>query len=618
MAVALRGHQQLSWNSSTPAQWPTGTVAGDLAIVWSAWPSLGPARAGWSFVQFDTWWKILTAADVVNGPGAVGGRLWGLVVLSGARGVGKATSQRGVTVREAGGALLVEGWTRYWTGASGIGPHTNRLGSDIMGYHDQWCAWWFVQAPTKGFRQIDYDGDSWGYRAFEILPVKAPAAPVLTGSSGMVDNTQPIPLMWSPDGDSDGYRIRLRPSGSATWQYLTAVGALSATQVSVTSSATATAIAVGTITGEWEWSAATSLNGLWSDYTTPALKVLPATPPTPAPVLATTFGNLAGEFTWTATTPEGQQTAYQVACSAATIPGPPVSGAPANSDLSTYGAFWMSHILPGAAVRTMTDPLEVPNGTEIEGWVRIQQTGGLWSKWVSAGKKTLAWTAPTPPTSVTGVDGAPLTVTVTGIVPTAAQLEVESSKDSGLTWGAMAIRQLPNSSESLVDPLTGYGESRTYRARIRVLTQGVLLPSVWVASAPVVSTDRNGYLVDPTNSLNYLPIWVREDGTRTVQQGVHVFLGIGDTRPSVDFTPAWGEAGTTVLAADGVAYRTALIKWLTEMPSWIMRWPPETVSGATIESMPTTRMSKGDGVEFQRLAQAAVSLRNLTLKWTEI
>lgn len=606
MAVTQRGDVQLAWNAAGALAWPAGTVAGDLAVIWSDWPLSGPGGGGWSYLNSATWWKRLTAADIAaGGPGVVAGKLRGLVVLAGSRGIGAVTSQRGAKVTEAGGGVLVEGWTDYWTKAVGLGPAANRLGSDIRGYQNQWCAWWLLVGVSTGYRAVDYDGDSMGYRAYELLPIKAPDAPTVIGPSGDVDITQPVTIHWAHNSDEDQalYQIRIRKSADSTWQYVQANGTLgglaqiasSVQQATINAGLTSEALVYQVSTGNLG-----SLTSDWSALTT----IIPVTPPSVVPVLTTTPESTAVAVSWSSTTPRGLQTAWQAAVA-------PAGATPAQ-------AVWTSPVTAGTSTATQSPPLATwTNGGSYQAWVRVQQTGGTWSQWTPSTVKTVSWTPPTAPTSITVTDGSPLTITVGGIVSTASILEVQSSPD-GVEWSTVRRMDLPNAVETVPNPLAAYDVPTRYRARILAPSaEGVDLPSAWItAVAPVASTDVDAYLVDCDD---WLRVTVTASGQRAVAQGLSVTYGLGASGPSVDRTPTAGQTGTTTVRVDDVLSREILIDWLTTRDSWWLRWSPEVGKAdyPARHGEPPTRMALSAQVQISRWA-VFYQAREITWSWVEV
>ena len=597
MPVAMRARTPLTWQSAAAPVWPVGLAVGDVVLVWNANPQGGPYQTGWKYLFADTWWKRVSAADLDLGPGQWAGKMLGMVAVYGCRGAGKVTTQRGVTVSEAGGAILVEGWTGHYSAAVGLGSSSDPTRLDcIRAWQSQWCAWWLRTYTTKGYKEVEHDGDSMGYRAIELLPYSAPAAPSLVGPSGDVDNTAPTTLQWvhnsSADLAQESYRVRVKLNSSGTWQYLTALGALSASVQTVASSAQQLTVPVGTLTNAaWDWAVQTMDGGLWSDWSATSTITLKA-PPTISGV--TLAQGATGEVWWTVgwptiTTPGGVQTAYEVVITAA--------GAGVDA------AVWASSASYSAAKTVNSPPLATwVSGSQYQAWVRIQQTGGLWSTWVASPAVTMTWTQPQQPGALVATDGAPLSVSIDGVYPAAERLEIQSSPD-GIEWTPAAVYDLPNTTQVVDMPLAVYGLPTLYRARIWVrrttsLGETVLLPSAWRLSvAAVASTDRGAYLVDPDNG-EYLRLDIQDRGKRTILQGVTSSVGLGARKPRTDRTPTAGTASTVTAYADSVDDREALITWLTTRDKWWLRWPPlMNPNTMTWRDDPATLMALGNPVE---------------------
>ena len=612
MAVGIRGSTQLSWVSTSGAlTLPAGTTAGDLAVVFCDWPTsgdAGPAASGWRPVKQATWWKLLTAADVSGGLGVWNGRLLGLVVFTGARDINNVSSRRGVRLTEAGAVLLVEGWTDYYTAASTMNPATNRLGSAVKGYRDQYLAWWAVTGLAVGDQSIAYDSNSMGYRAFEVRPAKAPDAPTPTGPSGQVDSTGAVTLTWSPTAPQEGFKVRAKPSSSGTWQYLTSGGALNASEQLVTSAVSSLTCPVGTFTSvPWDWAVSTQNSGNWSAYSASA-QFTPTSPPSAAVTLTTTAGSLSAGISWTPTTPTGAETAWQAAI------------LPAALAFSTDAAVWMSPVTAGTATAT-TVPAQSTwtNGGSYRAWVRVQQTGGMWSAWTSSTAQTISWTPPPAPGSIVVADsageGQPLTVTIATIPTSSVSLEVESSPDQ-VEWVDLATVALPNATEVVPNPVAPYLVAQFYRTRVWATVSGVLVPSAWVVSTAVATTDQGAYLVDPDDVTDYLHVELYQDSPRALVQGVTVAYGLGSDRPMTTRTPPAGEAGSTTLATLTAAKRAAVVTWLSTRDSWLFRWPPESAGSAVEDSAPTL-MALADRVSWTRFLQRPRQERFVSFDWVE-
>lgn len=604
MVVALVGHRDLEWGPTQPLAWPAGTQAGHVAVVWSDWPEDGPRQSGWRYARYATWWRILSAADVAAGPGEWAGRLRGLAVVSGCRGIGGTSMQRGVWVREAGGAALVQGWTGYWAGAIGLDPATDRLGEEVLGARSQWLAWWLLTGAGTGYREVPRDGDAVGYRSFELLPNKGPDAPTLVGPSGQVDATQPVALSLVHNSSSgstqEAVRWRAKPASSGTWQYITAAGTLAGTEQTIATSASTITLPAGTLTSvQWDWSASTMDNGAWSPWASSA-QVLPSAPPSAVVTLTTVAESLSVTVGWTPTTPGGSQTAWQVAV------------APAGGGVGA--ALYTSPVTAGAGTQTVVAPQAWANGGSYQGWVRVQQTGGLWSQWTASSAQTVSWTPPTAPGGITAADGSPPSVTVQGIPAGGDRLDVEHYHDGA--WQPLAHIDLPNATGVVAVPLAPYGVSRLYRARVQRTVSGVLLPSAWVESAPLTSTDRCAYLVDPDDAADYLPITLSGDPVRNLVQGVGVYYGLSAARARTDRTPTAGEAGTATVDTDTPAERAALVAWLSTRPSWVMRWPAEPEGLGWVDT-PPMRMALANPVQWARISEVANPGRAVSFDWVE-
>ena len=611
MAVTKRGSVQLTWNSSDTISWPAGTIAGDLAIVWSDWPHSGPTGSGWNYVNYATWWKRLTSSDIaLGGPGTIPGRLKGVLVVSGARGLGKSTAKRGATVTEYGGAVLVEGWTRYWTDASGLGPSNSyKLNSAVRGYQDQWCAWWLITGNPTGYRDIDYDGDSWGYRGYEILPIKPPNAPTIVSPVGEVDITQPIHFQWVHNSDEEQAvrQIRVKKTADASWSYVLANGTIgsdvSAGQVA-TDNNTALLNVGQTISQEYTYQVCTANQSSTMSGWSPAVTFLPVTPPTVVPTLTTVAGSLIAAVSWVPTTPRGSQTAWQVAI------------APNGTNASH--AVWMSPVTQGLATATVSDALSTwVNGGSYQAWVRVQQTGGVWSQWTASTAKTVSWTTPATPSSLTVVDGHPPTATISGVVSGASLIEMQFTTN-GTDWENVGTLELPATTEQMRLPQSKYGVPVKYRVRAwKNSVEGVPLPSEWRESDWYTLKDRAAYLIDPVDG-SYLRVGVTSDGNRTVVQGVTVTYGLGAKSPRVDKTAPAGQSGSTILSTFSAEERDVLVSWLTTKRSWYFRWNPESGTDWVYRDAGMTLMTLSDSAQINRLLQVADDSRSISFSWVEV
>ena len=136
MAVGLRGYTQGSIaNIGTSVSWPAGSAAGDLALVHcgGSYANNGPQTSGWTPCGHKSYWKILTSADVATAL-VVNASHVKLQVFTGAKSIGRTSTQNGLTVQGAGSYLYVESARAQ----SSIAPATYRLGvewQDENGYY---------------------------------------------------------------------------------------------------------------------------------------------------------------------------------------------------------------------------------------------------------------------------------------------------------------------------------------------------------------------------------------------------------------------------------------------------------------------------------------------------
>ena len=132
MAVALRAYTQGTTQAggTVSIAWPTGTAAGDLAVVVAQdYTSNGPQTSGWTRYGEGVWCKRVTATDIATAL-SVKGRTTFLQTFTGAAGIGRVRWSHGLTLTQAGAGLFVDGWgpSRITTLDPGS---TGRLGSQI-------------------------------------------------------------------------------------------------------------------------------------------------------------------------------------------------------------------------------------------------------------------------------------------------------------------------------------------------------------------------------------------------------------------------------------------------------------------------------------------------------
>lgn len=622
MSVGNRGYTQETYDAdgSQTLAWPSGTVAGDFAVVRCDHmfergdPAPGPVGSGWTPVGADTycWAKRLTTADVASGL-PVRARLAAIVAFTGAGATGRVSSQPGVSV-QAGGAALYFGWTTRH--ASSLGPATDRQGT-IVTYptdghlHGVWAK------TSASATYLELESPTWraSYRGIEIVPLAGPESPTVTAPApgAEADHALPITVAWTHNSAQGGTqtkcKVRVREVGSGTWYYVTTSGTITTTETELTQSDTSVTIAASTLTADQAYDLEVyTFEDTWSGASAAQTFTARTAPTVDTITVDATLDDLTPVVDWTATMGVGSQTSWRVRITV-------------TADTSPANAIWDSGIQTGAGTSANVPALvgddggtSWVNGAGYKAWVEVQQTGGLWSE-VSPQTFTVSWTEPSAPSSVTPANQTtgPLQVTVAGITSGLA-VQVQRYDSATSTWVALADDPTPGTTLVLDVPLAPYGIAWTYRARTYDTVDGVKIPSAWTASAAVASTDTAAYFV-AVDGLTYLEVTVKEDRTRRLVQGVTVSYGLGGSTPRVDRGPTAGEAGSTTLETWDPDDRDAVVAWLTETDSWWLRWSPEL--GTTRQHVPATLMALAGGVSWDRLAQLDITPRLVSFDWVE-
>ena len=619
MAVALRQYTQMTYQLSESASiaWPTGTAVGDLAVLLiDGGAKRQPVSAsGWVSITNGTgkvaWCKRVTSTDLAS-PLAVKGLVTALQTFAGASGLGIARATYGLTITQAGGAVLVFGAAP--PPATSIDPTGDRLGVAAQG---EWVhqLWWLPRtaAVYTTLSGTDKDVD---YYAWEILPLVGPQAPSLASplAGAQVDAAVAAPFVWlhqsTASADQEQCKVRIRQwtsGGTGTWYYVKADGTWTTTETALTQATQTVSLNAGVLTTGtlYEWQVATYDSGYWSVYSAEQ-QLTPAAKPTVDSITPTsTAGDLSPAIAWTATAGAGSLSAWQVRVCA-------------SADATSDNPLWDSLTQSGTATATVAPSTTAwTNGGTYYAWVRVQQSGGLWSAWTKDNATfAVSWTAPAAPSSVTAANqtSGPLQVTVAGI-PTAMGVDLEQSTD-GSTWESVVAISAPSATQVIDIPLAAYGVATQYRARTYQVVEDVRLYSSWTTSAAVASTDTAAYLVDDTDRSEWLAVRISDDSSRTTVQGVAVSYGHGATRARVDRSESMGEAGSTRLSVDTDAARTAVVEWLTTKPVWWLRWYPER-SGSTLSDAGSTRMALAGPVSTSRLAQVVITKRHISFQWVE-
>lgn len=456
MAVALRGYTQGTTQSSgiVSIAWPAGTIAGDLAVlVAQDYSTNGPQATGWTAVGRGVWYKRVTSTDIA-GNLSVKGRTTFLQTFSGADRIGAWRNSEGMTLSKAGAGLFVDGWGPRWVTTIDPGS-TDRLGNQIRLITDNTPnAVWFRTATTTGWRALQDHDDDCSYVAYEILPTAGPNAPTLIApaSGASVDNATPISLTWQHNSNSgatqEAAQVQIRAVGSGTWSYVKTDGTLTTVATTLTQSAASATINAGVLTNgtAYEWRVATQDFGVMGAFAA-TRTFTPVIPPVVNSITVTsTAGSLTPTIAWTRTANVGSPEAWQVRVSNA-------------ADATSDTPLWDSGIIAGQAVQT-TAPATTDwtNGASLYAWVRVAQTGGLWSPWTKDDNAfTVSWTPPASPATVTATNVAdgPIQVAVTGI-PVGHSTYLEMSYD-GQTW-----EHVENSYENFAVTLTNYAVNPSF------------------------------------------------------------------------------------------------------------------------------------------------------------
>lgn len=613
MAITHRGDPKGAYIASKSATvaWPTGAAVGDLAILYlsensSGSPASKPTAAGWQLKESGyaetTWAKILTAADIAAGGVPVVGYLYLLQLFVGAAGVGRVSETNGVTVGAGGAAVLIG-----WAGASPMTPAAEKLhAADVLNpaYSNRPNQVWFRASETAGF--VSWATSAKHKVALELVPLAAPPAPLpsspATGTH--VDPAVSVPVTWAHQSTraQSEHRLRLREVDTSPWYWVTAAGALTLTDTGVASQVQSASIAAGALTigKTYEWQVATADGGALSAYS--ASWQLVAVPP--PDVTAITVTSVADDLTptvaWTATFGVGSQEAYQMRL------------ATSASD-STVGLVYDSGVTSGADVSVEVPAQDWANGVAQYAWVRVRQSGGLWSPWTCDDvTHAVSWTPPAAPT-ITATAGTPPTVVVSGV---ASGDVVHLQASVAGVWRDVATVTATGATATVYDPLATYGVVTTYRARRQALVSSAMMWSNWSTSKTLTNTDLGAYLFGDDGT--WLAVRLLEDGARTIVQGVAVSYGLDATRPRIDVAPRQGMAGQLVLAPVSQSDWLALLAWLDGRLVWTVRWGADKLaSDGTLTEVPSTRMGPAGPLAVARLRQSNIQLRTVTLDWVE-
>lgn len=600
-----------STTGSVELAWPAGSAAGQLAVA-IVEDRVAPSTA-WNSEAPGIYSKRVTAGDL-SAPLTVQSSIGALIVCSASGGVGVGRDSYRCTT-QAGEIALWFGWmSPRYSGA--IAAATYRRGSEVSDPEDGWKHALFARETASAGT---YDPGSVNSRSswtsLVILSQSAPLPPTwLSPTSGSaVDRTAVTVLSFDHNSSAgltmDQCRVQIRPVGGS-WSYVAADGTLSGTSVDLTQSVGSVSIAAAQLTANttYEVQALTHDAGGWSSATG-TLTIVARTPPTLTVSLATAAGDMTPTVTVTPTLGYGAQQSLEVRLTRSTD-----THESALVDSGLIVGAETSWTPTAAEVLDADGVLQWVNGGQIKAWARIRDAA-LPSAWTASTAQTTSWTAPPAPSAITVTDGTPLAVGVSGIPAASVGLsfEVETSTD---VWEALASRTGDVGTMSLPVPLAPYDAARRYRVRSWESVDGVWLPSAWVTSSAVASTDRDAYLVAVDGSA-YLAAGVFEDGPRVPVQGRTASIGLGATRARIDVTESAGWRGSMSIDVETEAEHDALVEWLTTREAWIVRWPVERTLSGEWAARADTRMGLPQGLQSSRWDQLAITPRNVAFDWIE-
>ena len=229
MAVGLRGYTQGSIaNIGTSVSWPAGSAAGDLALVHcgGSYPNNGPQTSGWTPCGYMSHWKILTSTDIATAL-VVNASHVKLQVFTGAKSIGRTSTQNGLTVQGAGSYLYVESARS----ASSIAPATYRLGTEWQDENGYYQAA-YALASGAGWAAVPSMGSGATSYSYEVLPATAPAAPILTApeAGASVDQTLALTFGWDHQSSFAQTGRRVRVTWTTWIWWIDGAGALQTTE----------------------------------------------------------------------------------------------------------------------------------------------------------------------------------------------------------------------------------------------------------------------------------------------------------------------------------------------------------------------------------------------------
>ncbi len=619
--AALVGYVQQAWNTTgqdtlslsaltAPGGGSVAAVAGQMAWVEASHASTNrPLPSGWNLAANSLWWKMLDADDITAGSVTVKAKLTSLSVLSGAAGYGRYSEQPQVNVRSGSGGAIFRGSTEPWHSDLGAGP-TYRIGAETTSAEDghKHAIYWRA-ASAAGYVDLPGANDDASFRAYEVLAPAAPLAPLplLPESGAAVNRDATVTLAFAHRSSAAlpqlACRAPIRVAGG-TWGSVKPDGTIAAGDTSqvITTAAGEVSIDPGVLAAasSYEWYVLTQDAAGWSPASA-TRSLVARVLPTAAVTLTSTFASRSPVASWVVTPGTGTLQGWQLRiCPAA--------------DGTADSPIWDSGQVSGSAL-SMELPGSIPwaNGGSYRAWLAPTDSA-LAGVFHASNSAVVAWTPPSPPSSVVATTGAPSVVTVSGIPGPSESIEVQAGPVGVDDWVALATRLAPGSSVAIGDPLAPYGVARRYRARAWATVDDVLQPSAWVESSAITSDDLGAYIVAADGSA-YVAVQVSDAGALVPIQGYARSGGLGDTVQRIDRTPVAGYRSWWEVETDTPDDEATVIGWLTDpdRPALWLRPHPERpfVGGpiglaallTAVEAVPTP----------ERLVQAAMTPRHI--KW---
>lgn len=583
--------------------WPAAAEAGHLAICHFGGKVFGPQTSGWSAVGYKSFWKILTAADL-TAPLPIKGDHVKLSTFAAAGGIGRTSSQPGLTLQHATSGLWVE--ASRW--GAGITPDaTYRQGVESLDVQGASQGAYYRQGTAAAYLSIPVNSGAVCY-SYEILPPLAPAAPILVSPAAAerVDAALPLTFRWlhqSPN-PAGGFKLQVSPGGWADYD-----GTLDV-EAGLIDSGQSWTLAAGQLTPgtTYQWRAATIdiANGSgfgagWSPLSALRTFYADAAPTVSSITVTSTAGDLSPSIAWAGTAGYGTLVAQQVLI------------APAASTNPDADAVWDSGVVSGVASPVIApNTVEWTNGASLRAWVRVWQTGGVAQLVADDATFAVSWTPPATPT-ITAAAGTPTVVTVAGL--TVGNLVTVESQVAALGWQSLGTRTVAAASLSIAAPLPPTGSSVTFRARQSALVDGVPMQSAWATSSAVTVTDATAYLVDDADRSSYLAV-EQDPGTdsrRVIVQGTSTSYGLGATSARVDQSPPAGQVGSFTLRADSETEAASIWAWLAARSAFWFRQAPDAYGAKAVQPVRVRRVSQ---LGTDRLAESS-GWRNISVEWVE-